>query len=81
MKTQLRFGKIKVLANSIHWLIRFVRLILHLQQRSMQIVQLLLEAGADPELADGDGVTPLAHARQRGYTGIETLLRQHGAVR
>ena len=23
----------------------------------------------------------LAHARQRGYTGIETLLRQHGAVR
>ncbi len=49
--------------------------------RHVQIVQLLLEAGADPELADGDGVTPLAHARQRGYTGIETLLRQHGAVR
>jgi hypothetical protein len=35
--------------------------------RAMQIVQLLLEAGADPELADGDGVTPLAHARQRVY--------------
>ena len=49
--------------------------------RHVQIVQLLLDAGADPELADGDGVTPLAHARQRGYPQIEALLRQHGAAR
>ncbi len=49
--------------------------------RHTQIVQLLLEAGADPELADGEGVTPLAHARQRGFAAIETLLRQHGATR
>ena len=27
-----------------------------------EIVQILLDAGADPELPDGDGVTPLQHA-------------------
>lgn len=42
--------------------------------RHQQIVQLLLEHGADPTIADKDGVTPLEHARQRGYTAIETLL-------
>ena len=35
---------------------------------------MLLEAGADPDLADGDGVTPLAHARSRGYDAIAALL-------
>ena len=38
------------------------------------IVRMLLEAGADPDLADGDGVTPLAHARSRGYDAIAALL-------
>jgi ankyrin repeat protein len=42
--------------------------------RHQQIVQLLLEHGADPTIADKDDVTPLEHARQRGYTAIETLL-------
>lgn len=42
---------------------------------------LLLDSGVNPELADGDGVTPLMHARQRGYTHIETLLRQAGVQR
>jgi len=39
-----------------------------------EIVGLLLEAGADPDLADGEGVTPLEHARSRGYDAIATLL-------
>jgi ankyrin repeat protein len=39
-----------------------------------EIVRLLLEAGADPDLADGDGVTPLAHARSRGFDEITALL-------
>ena len=42
--------------------------------RHQQIVELLLEAGADPDLADGDGVRPLTHARHRGQTAIVRLL-------
>jgi ankyrin repeat protein len=45
-----------------------------------EIVGLLLEAGADPDLADGDGVTPLAHARSRGYDTIAALLVAAGAA-
>jgi ankyrin repeat protein len=44
-----------------------------------EIVRLLLEAGANPGLADLDGVTPLAHAITRGYEAIADLLRAHGA--
>jgi uncharacterized protein len=36
----------------------------------LQIVRMLLDAGADPAIADRDGVTPLEHARERGYTGM-----------
>lgn len=39
-----------------------------------EIVQILLDAGADPELPDGDGVTPLQHAQQRGYEEIAEIL-------
>ncbi len=39
------------------------------------VVRALLEAGADPSLADADGVTPLAHAERRGYDEIADLLR------
>lgn len=42
--------------------------------RHQEIVELLLEAGADPDLADGDGVRPLTHARDRGQTEIVRLL-------
>jgi hypothetical protein len=30
-------------------------------------------------LADGQGVTPLAHARRRGFAAIEALLQRAGA--
>ncbi|MEB8339763.1 ankyrin repeat domain-containing protein [Streptomyces endophyticus] len=40
-----------------------------------QVVSLLLDGGADPELADRDGVTPLAHAERHGYDEIAKLLR------
>lgn len=46
-----------------------------------EIVRLLLSRGAAPELADAQGVTPLAHARQRGQTAIADLLRSAGAKR
>ena len=44
-----------------------------------EIVRLLLAHGADPGIADRDGVTPLAHARRHGYTAIIRLLEKTGA--
>jgi uncharacterized protein len=44
-----------------------------------QIVQLLVDYGADINLADKDGVTPLQHTRERGFTEIERILLQAGA--
>jgi uncharacterized protein len=41
-----------------------------------RVVRILLRAGADPTLADADGVTPLQHARARGYDEIAALLRR-----
>lgn len=43
------------------------------------IVRMLVAAGADLNLADGDGVTPLRHARQKGYTAIVETLQSAGA--
>ena len=44
-----------------------------------EIVRLLLAHGAAPDLADAQGVTPLAHARQRGQKAIVEILRRAGA--
>lgn len=46
-----------------------------------QIVRVLVDAGARFELADRDGVTPLAHARRRGQRAIVQILEQAGAKR
>lgn len=43
------------------------------------IVEALVEAGADVDLADGDGVRPLALARARGYQAIADILHAAGA--
>ncbi|MFD7754992.1 ankyrin repeat domain-containing protein [Streptomyces sp. NPDC059757] len=40
-----------------------------------EIVELLLAAGATPDLPDGDGVTALEHAERRGFAEIAALLR------
>jgi len=45
----------------------------------VQIVRLLLDARADPNIADKDGVRPLAHARRRGQREIVQLLLKAGA--
>jgi ankyrin repeat protein len=44
-----------------------------------KIVELLAKAGANVNLADGKGVTPLQHARDRSYSEIEKLLLAAGA--
>ncbi|MGV9773499.1 ankyrin repeat domain-containing protein [Streptosporangium sp. NPDC003464] len=44
-----------------------------------EIVGLLIAAGADVDLADRDGVTPLAHAVAKGQHEVAALLRAAGA--
>lgn len=43
------------------------------------IVQLLIAANANVNLADAQGVSPLAHARKKGHAEIVQLLLQAGA--
>jgi ankyrin repeat protein len=47
--------------------------------RHQEIVQLLIENGADVDLADGTGIRPLAHARARGQSEIAAMLEEAGA--
>lgn len=44
-----------------------------------RIVQLLIDHGADVNIADTSGVTPLRHARSRGFTEIVRILEAAGA--
>lgn len=46
--------------------------------RHQEVARLVLEAGANPGLADKDGVTPLAHARQKGQHAVAALIEQAG---
>lgn len=47
--------------------------------RHTEVVRLLVQAGADVNLADRNGVTPLAHARQQGFEEIIVILESAGA--
>jgi len=44
-----------------------------------RILKLLVDAGADVNIADRDGVTPLMHARRRGYQAMVDILSAAGA--
>ena len=44
-----------------------------------EIVRLLVEAGANPNIADREGVTPLGHAKRRGFAGMVRILAAAGA--
>ena len=48
--------------------------------RHQQIVELLIGHGANVNLPDKEGATPLQHARQRGFAEIERMLKQAGAL-
>ena len=47
--------------------------------RHTEVVRLLVQAGADVMLADNNGDTPLAHARQRSFKEIVGVLESSGA--
>jgi ankyrin repeat protein len=48
-------------------------------ERHTEVVRLLVDAGANVNLADSAGVTPLAHAKQRGFADIISILESAGA--
>ncbi len=43
-----------------------------------EIVRLLVDAGADVSISDGEGVTALEHARAAGYDEIVAILMRAG---
>jgi ankyrin repeat protein len=66
--------------NNLHWTALLEAIILgDGGERHQRIVDLLVKAGANVNLADGDGVTPLRHARSRGFKQIEAILLAAGA--
>jgi len=44
-----------------------------------EIVRLLVEAGVSLNIADREGVTPLQHAKRRGYAAMVRILEARGA--
>lgn len=46
--------------------------------RHQQVARLVLDAGANPNLADREGVSPLAHARRRGQAAVARLIEAAG---
>jgi len=46
--------------------------------RHVNVAKLVLAAGADPNIADQDGISPLAHARRKGQTEIAQLIEAAG---
>jgi len=49
-------------------------------ERHQRIVQLLVDHGANMNIPDKDGVTPLKHAQTRGFKEIERILLRAGGA-
>jgi hypothetical protein len=47
--------------------------------RHTATLRALVEAGADVNIADRGGITPLQHARRRGYSEMARILENAGA--
>lgn len=61
--------------NHLHWTALLEAVILgDGGKKHQEIVQLLVDYGADIRIADGDGVRPLEHARNRGFEEMEKIL-------
>lgn len=46
--------------------------------RHVEVAKLVLAAGANPNIADKDGVTPLTHAKRRGQREVARLIEAAG---
>ena len=66
--------------NNLHWTALIEAVVLgDGGARHQAVVQALLGAGANTQLSDREGRTPLQLARSRGYADISRLLEQAGA--
>ncbi|WP_328997968.1 ankyrin repeat domain-containing protein [Kribbella sp. NBC_00709] len=66
--------------NNLGWTALLEAIILGKGTKPWQdIVQILLDAGANPSLPDAEGVTPLEHAKSRAYKEIAATLQKAGA--
>lgn len=66
--------------NNLHWTALLEAIILgDGGEGHQQIVDLLLRYGADVQISDKEGITPLQHAKNRGFTEMEELLLKAGA--
>jgi ankyrin repeat protein len=75
LKTDIRVNHI----NRIGWTALLEAIILgDGGKRHTEVVRLLVDAGADVNLPDKDGVTPLAHAKNRKYYDIIKILENAG---
>jgi len=76
LKTDIRVNHI----NRIGWTALLEAIILgDGGKRHTEVVRLLTNAGADVNLPDKDGVTPLAHAKNRNFYEIIKILEKSGA--
>ena len=66
--------------NNLHWTALIESIVLgNGGPRHVEILRALVKAGANLQLADRNGNTPLALARTRGYTEMVNILLQAGA--
>ena len=66
--------------NNLHWTALIEAIVLGQGgPRHVATLQALVEAGANTQLADRDGRTPLALARSRGYVPMVAILLEAGA--
>ncbi|GHI00562.1 hypothetical protein AM1BK_41040 [Neobacillus kokaensis] len=48
-------------------------------KKQQETIKLLIEHGADVNIPDSNGVTPIAHAQEKGFVEIEKILLDAGA--
>lgn len=66
--------------NSLGWTALLEAIILNDgDEKQQQTVQLLIDHGADVNIPDKNNVTPLQHAREKGFKEIEQILLKAGA--
>ena len=76
LKTDIKIDHI----NNLGWTALLEAIILgDGELRHTEVVRLLVEAGANVNLPDSHGITPLAHARQRSLRTIMEILSAVGA--